>query len=209
MEIDTENKWKVFVDGSCAFCRAVQERVESRDLDHRFLFLDYNDPGVAALAPFPRTQLDAEMHVLGPDGNWRIGFDAWAAVLLHLRFWRWLGAIFSWWPVRLMGRPAYRFIARHRYRLPGMPPPCPVNRCPLPDRMKGFFAAACVALLAASFAAPGIAQEDKIAQTTLKVGDKAPNFTLLDTSWNPVSLNDFHGRKNVIVAFYVLDFTEG
>ncbi len=43
----------------------------------------------------------------------------------------------------------------------------------------------------------------------LKVGDKAPDFTLTDTHWKKVSLHDFLGKKNVVLAFYVLAFTSG
>jgi peroxiredoxin len=43
----------------------------------------------------------------------------------------------------------------------------------------------------------------------LKVGDKAPDFTLPDQNGNKVSLGQFLGKKNVVVAFYVLAFTGG
>jgi cytochrome oxidase Cu insertion factor (SCO1/SenC/PrrC family) len=43
----------------------------------------------------------------------------------------------------------------------------------------------------------------------LKVGDKAPDFTLTDTNWKKVSLHDFQGKNNVVLAFYVLAFTGG
>ena len=43
----------------------------------------------------------------------------------------------------------------------------------------------------------------------LKVGDKAPNFTLPDQNGKQVSLSQFLGKKNVILAFYVLAFTGG
>jgi cytochrome oxidase Cu insertion factor (SCO1/SenC/PrrC family) len=46
-------------------------------------------------------------------------------------------------------------------------------------------------------------------KTTLKVGDMAPDFTLPDTKGQPVHLADFRGKKNVILAFYVLAFTGG
>ena len=53
------------------------------------------------------------------------------------------------------------------------------------------------------------AQEDAIAKTTLKVGDVAPDFTLVSDKWDQVKLSDYHGKKNVILAFYVLAFTNG
>ncbi len=43
----------------------------------------------------------------------------------------------------------------------------------------------------------------------LKVGDKAPDFTLPDQNGNKVSLSQFLGKKNVVLAFYVLAFTGG
>ena len=46
-------------------------------------------------------------------------------------------------------------------------------------------------------------------QTQLKVGDTAPDFTLNDTEGQPVKLSDFRGKKNVVLAFYVLAFTGG
>jgi len=53
------------------------------------------------------------------------------------------------------------------------------------------------------------AQNVKITHTALKAGDMAPDFTLLDNHWNPVRLSDFRGKKNVVLAFYVLAFSEG
>ena len=47
------------------------------------------------------------------------------------------------------------------------------------------------------------------AQAQLKVGDKAPDFTLPDQNGNKVKLSDFLGKKNVVLAFYVLAFTGG
>jgi AhpC/TSA family protein len=53
------------------------------------------------------------------------------------------------------------------------------------------------------------AQNVNVAHTALKPGDMAPDFTLLDNHWNPVHLGDFRGKKNVVLAFYVLAFSEG
>ncbi len=53
------------------------------------------------------------------------------------------------------------------------------------------------------------AQQPAVAKTNLKVGDVAPDFTLPDQNRKPVKLSDFRGKKNVILAFYVLAFTGG
>ena len=45
--------------------------------------------------------------------------------------------------------------------------------------------------------------------THLKVGDSAPDFTLPDQNNKQVRLSDFKGKKNVVLAFYVLAFTGG
>ena len=42
-----------------------------------------------------------------------------------------------------------------------------------------------------------------------KVGDVAPDFTLPDQNGKPVKLSDYRGKKNVVLAFYVLAFTSG
>ncbi len=46
-------------------------------------------------------------------------------------------------------------------------------------------------------------------QTSLKVGDAAPEFVLNDTEGKTVKLSDFKGKKSVVLAFYVLAFTGG
>ena len=49
-----------------------------------------------------------------------------------------------------------------------------------------------------------------VAKTHLKVGDMAPDFTLRGTGGRePVKLSDFRGKKNLVLAFYVLAFTGG
>jgi cytochrome oxidase Cu insertion factor (SCO1/SenC/PrrC family) len=54
------------------------------------------------------------------------------------------------------------------------------------------------------------AQENaKVNHTSLKAGDMAPDFTLLDNQWKQIHLSDYRGKKNVVLAFYVLAFTEG
>ena len=53
------------------------------------------------------------------------------------------------------------------------------------------------------------AQKPVAPKTTLRVGDAAPDFTLPSTAGEKVKLSDFKGKKNVVLAFYVLAFTGG
>ena len=41
----------------------------------------------------------------------------------------------------------------------------------------------------------------------LEVGDKAPDFDLPSTKDGKFRLSDVAGKKNVVIQFYVLDFT--
>jgi AhpC/TSA family len=52
-------------------------------------------------------------------------------------------------------------------------------------------------------------KKDVMPDPIVKVGDMAPDFTLMDTHRNQVSLHEFRGKKNVALAFYVFAFTGG
>lgn len=58
---------------------------------------------------------------------------------------------------------------------------------------------ALVAVLLAGIAHPVDAAE-------LKVGDRAPDFTLPSTTGAPISLGQFRGKKAVLLEFYGADF---
>lgn len=69
-------------------------------------------------------------------------------------------------------------------------------------------------LLVAVFSVVALAQQPPAKQpppvkTHLKVGDPAPNFTLRATDGKTYTLSDFKGKKNVVLAIYVLAFTGG
>ena len=55
------------------------------------------------------------------------------------------------------------------------------------------------------------AQADKkeVPEPSIKVGDEAPDFTLVDQNGNKVTLSSYRGKKNVALAFYVFAFTGG
>jgi len=52
-------------------------------------------------------------------------------------------------------------------------------------------------------------QQPTPGKTHLKVGDPAPDFTLRATDGKTYKLSDFKGKKNVVLAIYVLAFTGG
>jgi len=41
----------------------------------------------------------------------------------------------------------------------------------------------------------------------IKIGDLAPDFTLVDQNGQPHSLHDYRGKRNVALAFYVWAFS--
>jgi hypothetical protein len=59
------------------------------------------------------------------------------------------------------------------------------------------------------------ATQPAVPHTNLKVGQAAPDFTLSSTAVGAdgkglrFKLSDFRGKKNVVLAFYVLAFTGG
>ncbi|MGD0908617.1 MAG: DUF393 domain-containing protein [Candidatus Acidiferrales bacterium] len=126
--------YDIFMDGTCSFCRWTQSKVEPYDSASRLRFLDYNDPAVAAQAPYSRDELASEMHVRTPDGAWLNGFEAWLCLLRVLPKLAWLGQIGGLPPFRWLGPFGYAFIARHRYSLPGAPAHCDSDTCALPHR---------------------------------------------------------------------------
>jgi len=76
--------------------------------------------------------------------------------------------------------------------------------------MKRILAAAgLLAVIPAATLLSTATQQERVAKVSLKVGDTAPDFTLLSDQWKPVKLSDYKGKKNVLLAVYVLAFTGG
>lgn len=69
--------------------------------------------------------------------------------------------------------------------------------------------AAAAMMASIATAATRTQQDVKVSHTGLKAGDTAPDFTLLDNHWKQVHLSDYRDKKNVVLAFFVLAFTEG
>jgi peroxiredoxin Q/BCP len=66
-----------------------------------------------------------------------------------------------------------------------------------------------VAMLLGLLGAAALGQQPVPPKTNLKVGGAAPDFTLRATDGKTYKLSDFKGKKNVVLAFYVLAFTGG
>ena len=64
-------------------------------------------------------------------------------------------------------------------------------------------------VLLAVLSVAALAQQQPPPKTHLKVGDPAPDFTLRATDGKTYKLSDFKGKKNVVLAIYVLAFTGG
>ncbi len=63
------------------------------------------------------------------------------------------------------------------------------------------------AALAASLSVSLLAQAPP--SSTLKVGDKAPDFTLPSTQGGTVHLADYVGKSTIVLAFFPAAFTGG
>jgi predicted DCC family thiol-disulfide oxidoreductase YuxK len=115
----------VYFDGACPLCRWSKEHIEPYDKKHRLRWMDFRDPEIlASAAPFTFDQLNKEMHVHLPNGDWTKGFDGWAEVLKVIPTWRWLGRLMKHQPLSGLGPTLYKWVAARRFSLFGVPPPC-------------------------------------------------------------------------------------
>jgi hypothetical protein len=72
--------------------------------------------------------------------------------------------------------------------------------------------ASCLLFASVSAVVPlsaGPQKKEEIPKLSLKVGDTAPDFSLLSDEWKTVKLSEFRGKKNVLLAVYILAFTSG
>jgi AhpC/TSA family len=79
-------------------------------------------------------------------------------------------------------------------------------------RFSRVLAAALLGALAFTTANPAVAQGKHAEGGMPKVGDAAPDFTMKYFDGNDlkdVSLSQYRGKKNVVVAFFIFAFTGG
>ncbi len=103
------------MDGSCPLCRRSQAWCELRDRDDRVVFRDFRGTDDVDL-PVERAALEASMWVRTGAGTLHRGFAGWRLIMGEIPRWRWLAWISGLPPMRWIGPPVYRLVARLRHR---------------------------------------------------------------------------------------------
>ncbi|SCL18363.1 Predicted thiol-disulfide oxidoreductase YuxK, DCC family [Micromonospora rhizosphaerae] len=105
-------------DGDCAFCSRCAEFIERRiPTGARVVPWQFADLGALGLT---EAECEEAVQWVGADGSRASGPDAIARLLGGSSpLWRVAGAGLRFPPVRAAARPAYRWVARNRHRLPG------------------------------------------------------------------------------------------
>ena len=112
--VKEHDRIEVFYDGTCPLCRASRRWAEGRDSDRRLVFRDLEEPAAAGCAPGPP---GGAIWVRLPGGGTASGFAGWLAVLRALPRWCFLAPVLRLPPLRWLGPPVYRLVARHRHAL--------------------------------------------------------------------------------------------
>jgi predicted DCC family thiol-disulfide oxidoreductase YuxK len=108
---------EIWYDGACPICRGSRDWCLARDPGSRFVFRDFRAVSDDRL-PISRRQAETSMWVRDPGGRLLDGFEGWRRILAELPRWRWLATVTGVPPLRWIGPPIYRLIARLRMRLP-------------------------------------------------------------------------------------------
>jgi predicted DCC family thiol-disulfide oxidoreductase YuxK len=108
----------VFYDGACPLCRSEMGVLRRANQAGRLRFVDISLPGFDATAiGVTQAALMSRLHLQRADGSWLIGVPAVQAAYAatgHRRIAHALGLPL----VARLARPAYDWLADHRYRLP-------------------------------------------------------------------------------------------
>jgi len=114
----------VIYDAHCPLCRAARRWLERRASARALEFIGCQSEERARRAPaVPEEACLEAMYVVWPDGALRAGAEALPGLLERVPRWRWLGSALRLPGLRQLAGPAYRFIARHRFRT------CGTNHC--------------------------------------------------------------------------------
>jgi predicted DCC family thiol-disulfide oxidoreductase YuxK len=111
----------VLIDGDCPMCRRLARRLSRIDWLQRLAFEDATDAAVRErFAPGLNEQVAlTAMHVVGPDGSRRSGFDGFLRIARVVPL-LWLPGALGVLPgIRQLGRYIYRLVASNRTRCTG------------------------------------------------------------------------------------------
>jgi len=122
----------VYIDGQCPMCLAGAKRLEQFDKNGSLQIVDLHGTRWAEHAAdrFSPEDLFDLMRVQLPDGTWRSGYFAWAAVFEELPSLHALGLLMRFPLLYGLGPSIYRWVADHRIvisRVLGLPDPCDEN----------------------------------------------------------------------------------
>jgi len=108
----------VLYDGQCEICQACISWLKALDRDNQTLAVPISAEALSHLdCPFSLDACLRQLHVVSPDGQLFVGWDA-VARLARLFPATWLvGALGSVFPFRSLGRLLYGFVAANRYSL--------------------------------------------------------------------------------------------
>ncbi|MBV9852412.1 MAG: DUF393 domain-containing protein [Armatimonadetes bacterium] len=122
----------VYLDGECPLCVAGAVRFAKYDTANSVRFVNLHEPQWAARAAarFSPDDMHEAMRARMPDGTWRTGWFAWAAILSAIPAWHWLGRMMRLPVFYGVGPAFYRWVAGHRQEISRalrLPPPCDEN----------------------------------------------------------------------------------
>ena len=122
----------VYIDGECPMCVAGANRLQRFDRRRRVRFVNAHDPQWAGRVGerFTQSEVRGEMRAEMPDGTWRTGYFAWAAILSELSTLRPLGLLMRFPLLYGVGPTVYKWVAAHRLEISKalrLPPPCDEN----------------------------------------------------------------------------------
>jgi predicted DCC family thiol-disulfide oxidoreductase YuxK len=110
--------YTVYYDGACPLCRSEMGVLMRRNAAGHLRFVDIAQPGFdAAALGVTHAALMARLHVRRPDGGWLVGVPAVQAAYAATGHRR-IAAALARPVVARLARPAYDWLADHRYRLP-------------------------------------------------------------------------------------------
>lgn len=108
----------VYYDGACPLCRSEMGVLMRDNQAGRLRFVDIAEQGFDATAlGVTQAALMARLHVRRPDGTWLVGVPAVQAAYAATGHHR-IAALLGQPAIARLARPAYDWLADHRYRLP-------------------------------------------------------------------------------------------